>query len=274
MYFTKYIRNHWRKLLTNNISFQSFSPDEVYFHNNLSDQILSGVTERLKLTDDVMTLFDAQSTCLKRVRIRNASPLSTRGLRMLKPHKIVDLESSGLKQITVNDLIGCLGEWTLSNLRSLNVSNSTFMNSAKFCVVVSLSKLKNLKSLNVSYTEFNKHGLDIIAEDLTSLTDLDISGTPVNDLTPLRKCKSRLKSLTMYNLRSSHCDNIVTILSELTNLCHLDVSDDTSVQPFVSLQIMLVKFKVADLLTRTDILPNLISLDISGKDEILDKLLM
>ena len=42
---------------------------------------------------------------------------------------------------------------SLNNLRLLNVSNSTFMDSNKFCVVVALAKLRNLQVLNVSNTE-------------------------------------------------------------------------------------------------------------------------
>jgi Zyg-11 family protein len=56
--------------------------------------------------------------------------LTTRGLRVLKGHKISNLEATGMK-VTVNDLIGCLGEWTLQNLRSLNVARSTFMDGSR-----------------------------------------------------------------------------------------------------------------------------------------------
>ena len=241
----------------------AFPGDDVYFHSNLSDELLSMLGGRSRLDDETLLLFDAQHTCLRRVKIQRAS-VSTRGLRVLKPHKIVELEAIGLKDVTVNDLVGCLGEWTLLNLRSLNVAHSTFINSAKFCVVVSLSKLRSLQNLNVSHTEFNKHGLEIITEDLPALESLDISGTPINDLTPLRKCKDRLKSLTMYNLRASHSGEIVSVLCELSNLRHLDVSDDSSVHLFVSLQP--TKLNARDLLTRTCVLPHLSSLDISGKE--------
>jgi len=73
----------------------------------------------------------------------------------------------------------------------------------RYCVVVALSKLRSLQSLNVSGTEFNRHGLEIVAEDLPQLECLDISNTGVDDITPLRKCRDRLKSLTMYNLKVS-----------------------------------------------------------------------
>lgn len=66
----------------------------------------------------------------RRVKITDARELTLRGLKVLKPHKITELETIGLK-VTVNDLIGCLGEWTLQNLRSLNVAHSAFMDGPK-----------------------------------------------------------------------------------------------------------------------------------------------
>ncbi len=97
-------------------------------------------------------------TC-RHVRLKDASRLSVKGLRTLRGHKIIELEALGLSRATVTDLIGCLGEWSLQNLRLLNVTKSTFMDSNKHCVVVALSKLKNLQVLNVANTEFNKTSL-------------------------------------------------------------------------------------------------------------------
>ena len=242
---------------------------EVYFHSALADQLLQGLSARRNLTDEVMTLFNPRVTALRRVRIRDVQ-LTNRGLRLLKSHRITELEVTGLKSCTVNDLIGSLGEWTLSNLRALNVANSTFLNSAKFCVVVSLSKLRSLQVLNVSNTEFNRHGLEIIAEDLPNLESVDISNTPVNDLTPLLKCKERLKSLSMYNLRVSHLVDVVPVLCELHQLRQLDVSDDFAVQHLVNLQFP-AKFPVHELLENTHCLPYLTSLDISGKEGITER---
>jgi len=248
----------------------SFRSDDIFFHSNLSDLLLDYLCSKNKLTDQTMTLFDAQVTSLRHVRIKDA-PLTSKGLRVLKPHKIIEMEATGVKDMTVNDIIGCLGEWTLHNLRILNVSNSTFLNAHKFCVVISLAQLSNLHSLNVSNTEFNKHGLDIIAQDLTSLESIDISNTLINDLSPLRKCKGRLKSLTMYNLRAATTEDIVSILCDMALLRHLDVSDDFSVQPFVNLHP--AKFPIQELLQRNKSLPFLQSLDISGKDGVTEPLL-
>lgn len=192
----------------------SFKDADAYFHSNLSEQLMASLCDKGRLNDETLALFDPNVTTLRRVSIKDAQ-VTTKGLRVFKSHRISELEITGLKSVTVNDIFSCLGEWTLSNLRVLNVSNSTFLNSAKFCVVVSLSKLRNLQSLNVSHTEFNKHGLEIIAEDLPGLESIDISGTAINDVSPLRKCKDRLKSLSMYNLqvRTVHIRNAFKYIS-------------------------------------------------------------
>ncbi len=63
----------------------------------------------------------------------------------MRGHKILELEALGLRKSTVTDLISCLGEWSLQNLKMLNVSNSTFLDTNKFCIIVALSKLRNLQ---------------------------------------------------------------------------------------------------------------------------------
>lgn len=253
----------------------TFKSGEIFFPCNLSDQLLQNICEKKKLDDRTVSLFDASCTNLKRVRIKNAS-VTAHGLRVLKPHKIIELEASGLKKLSINDLIGCLGEWTTSNLRLLDVSQCTFINKSKFCVLVSLSQLKSLQTLNVSYTEFNNNALDIVSQDLTSLENLDISGTPVSDLSPLKKCKDRLKSLTMYNLRASHTEQTIAVLGHLYRLRHLDVSDDLSTQqPFMAgtNHPQQSHFKTELLLMEPCLFPELQSLDISGKDDLDENLL-
>lgn len=247
-----------------------FKDTDVCFHSDLSEQLLTSLSDKGKLNDDTLGQFDANNTTLRRVTIRDAQ-LTTKGLRVLRSHKISELEITGLKGVTVNDLIGCLGEWTLSNLRVLNVANNTFLNNAKFCVVVSLSKLQNLHSLNVSHTEFNKHGLEIIAEDLPLLENLDISGTPISDISPLRKCKDRLKSLSLYNLQFLNFEEVTSILCELVHLRHLDVSSDNLGTSFVSVHP--AQFQITSLLVKASAHPALVSLDISGRDEVPEELL-
>lgn len=247
-----------------------FKDSEVCFHSDLSEQLLTTLCEKGKLNDETLALFDANNTTLRRVCINDA-PVSLKGLRVLRSHRISELEITGLRGVTVNDVIGCLGEWTLSNLRVLSVSNNSFLNKAKFCVVVALSKLRNLHSLNVGYTEFNKHGLEIIAEDLPCLENLDISGTPISDISPLRKCKDRLKSLAMYNLQLPNSEDVVSVLCELSHLRHLDVSSDALGQSFITVHP--AQFQITAFLEKTTANPGMVSLDISGREEVPAELL-
>ena len=241
-----------------------FKNGEIFFPSHLAEQLLSCLCDKKKLNDRTLSLFNDNAVNLRRVRITDA-PLSLQGLRVLKAHKIVDLQASGLKKVAVNDLIGCLSDWTISNLRTLNVANSTFINSSKFCILVSLSKLKNLHTLNVSNTEFNEFGLEVIAQELTSLESVDISLTPITDITPLRKCHRNLKSLAMFNVKYSHNEQTIQTLCELASLRYLDISCDFNmyVQPYMAGHIS--KLNTEELLKRR-CLPALESLDISGKD--------
>ena len=61
------------------------------------------------------------------MRITDASKLTTRGLRVLRDHNISDLEARGLARATITDLIGSLGDWTVANVRTFNVAESTFL---------------------------------------------------------------------------------------------------------------------------------------------------
>ncbi|KAH9488283.1 Protein zyg-11 B [Bulinus truncatus] len=243
-----------------------FKDPETCFHANLSDQLLSTLSEKGKLNDESLYLFDPSVTALRHVNIHN-SPVTSRGLRILKGHRVSQLEITGIKDVTVNDIIGCLGEWTLSNLRLLNVSRNTFLNNSKFCVVVSLSKLRNLHTLNVSSTEFNRHGLEIIAEDLPCLEVLDISCTEINDISPLRKCKNRLKSLSMYNLQLHRNSDPIEVVCELIHLVHLDVSNDATRESIIT-SVATERFQVPDYLSRSNVNLNLVSIDISGAADV------
>lgn len=179
----------------------TFKQGDLYLHANLSEQLLGILVETGRLNDKTFSVFRAKNTNLEKVALKNSSNLSRRGLkRVLQQHHIIDLEANQLK-VTISDLINCLSEWTLKNLRSLDVSGCTFVDGSKMPVMISLSMLRNLRSLNVGYTEFNNHGLEIVVEDLRHLECLDITETRVSDISPLRKCRNRLRALIMHNLK-------------------------------------------------------------------------
>ena len=89
----------------------TFKEEEIFFHTELSEQLLVRLCEKKKMDDLTLTLFQGDTTRLRHVRLSDASKLSVRGLKTLKGHKIVELEALGLTKATVTDLISCLGEW-------------------------------------------------------------------------------------------------------------------------------------------------------------------
>jgi len=239
---------------------------QLLFHTKLSELGL--------INDLVLTLFDGQKTCLKKVKIENASKLTVTGLQSLSYHNLTDLEISNLVKATVNDLIQSLNPWTLENLKTLNVSNSTFVDAKKNTIVVALSKLRNLSSLNVSGTEFNRTSLEMIMDDLPMLENLDISNTKVRDISSLLKAKNRLKSLSIAELKLAPCGGSpsehIEILAQLENLRHLDISDKIDNQnDLFETTIPNAKLRLSDFLEHCNCvkaLPKLVSLDISGRE--------
>ncbi|XP_024871172.1 protein zyg-11 homolog B-like [Temnothorax curvispinosus] len=251
----------------NSATWLTFRHPDAFLPAEVSEQLLSNLCEKKTLSDLTITLFDSKTTRLRHVRLKDASTLSAKGLSVLKQHKVIDLIVNGLK-ITVNELISCLGDWSIQNLRSLSVAKGSFMDFSRQRMVdiATLNKLKALHTLNVSGTEFNKHGLDIVVEDLPLLESLDISCTRVDDITPLKKCKGRLKTLNMYNLKISGCGNLIPVLLELNELRHLDISDEKDPHGFEVFAP--AKPKITDFLRTLNCMPYLTTLDLSGKDDI------
>ena len=240
-----------------------FKNSDVFFPSHISEQLLTTLDEKKKLNDKTMTLFNSDVTHLKRVKITNTQ-LSLHGLRVLKGHKIIDLQVTGLEKVAVTDLLACLNEWTLSHLRYLNVANSTFVTGSKFCILVPLARLKRLQCLNVSHTEFNETGLDLLAQSLPCVETLDISGTPITDISNLQKFKGQLKSLTMYNVHYGYNESTIKTLVSLPHLMHLDISCDFSIQPPVPHDF--IRENAELLLERLKCNANLTSIDLSGKE--------
>lgn len=243
-------------------------------HTKLSEQLLSILGEKGKLNDKTISIFNSRATRLENVVLQNAQTLTSKGLRVLHNHHIIDLEASALN-VTVSDLINSLSEWTVQNLRSFNVSRCTFLDCSKIASMVTLSKLRNLRVLNVSHTEFNLHGLQIVVEDMRLLESLDISETRVTDISPLRKSKNRLQVLVMHNLKIS--DVAISVIVDLYKLKRLDLSrnsDIPSLQVYVLLEYMTSPLSINGLLSQCQALEDLEYLDISGFEGIDVYLLM
>lgn len=97
---------------------------------------------------------------------------------------------------------------------------------------------------------------------------LDISGTKVNELSPLMRLADTLKGLFMYHMRASLTDDIVPIINSLHRLTSLDLSCDISTKIFADTNLSLfdINYLLAELATNP--LVELKYLDVSGKNGI------
>ncbi|XP_037132213.1 protein zyg-11 homolog isoform X2 [Syngnathus acus] len=126
-----------------------------------------------------------------------------------------------------------------------------------------LRSLKGLRTLNLAGTDLS----DAVLEDVCSLPQLeslDISCTAVTKLTALLRCKTTIRCLTAHCLRQlkSTADALLSVLGQLDALRHLDLSDDH-----------LTGRSDGDVVLRLlragpEVLPSLVSLDLSGRRRI------
>lgn len=240
-----------------------FRDNDMFLFNRLSEQLLYKLGVKHQLNDATLGLFTEKHTRLKSVRIKNARKVTFEGLKILRQHKISDLECINLRNICISKILECLGKWSIKNLTHLNLSNCTFIDMSRYSLMVQLTNLRNLRSLNVSYTEFNQQTLQLICEDLHFLEKLDVSGTCVKDLKPLLLLKDRLISLTATDLKNINMMSPTIV--QLEALKHLDIS------------LINEKFETYDnnivnvILQDPKNLPELVSLEISGWREIIDQ---
>ena len=163
------------------------------------------------------------------------------------------------------------GNWTIKNMKTLNVSNSLLMlPNRQTTLVYQLTKLKSLTCLNVAGTGFNVTSLEILVESLCHLENLDISCTKVGDISCLTKLKDNIRMLNLYGLtfapNSDAVRSAIHVLSEMKELRYLDISDEKNLQhPFEMLNPNQGKIPAVQFLTQSmEKLPYLISLDLSG----------
>lgn len=197
---------------------------------------------------------------LRRAYIRS-SRVSAEAFRLsLCPHKLQELNASHIhSDITISDILHYLssnkdcrqGLHTLL-MNGLNLYGQTGeLQEARFSV------FRGLNNLSVAWTDLDDTGLDDICS-LPMLESLDVSGTNITDLTPLLNCQSRLRSLTVHGLQKLEMStaSLLSVLDKMHVLRHLDISNDRLVTDVDNL--------VQQLLERPGILPQLVSLDVSG----------
>ncbi|XP_044764036.1 protein zyg-11 homolog B-like [Coccinella septempunctata] len=246
-----------------------FKDPNIFLIQRMSEKLMSKLHEKRFLTNSTLSLFSEQNTKLKRVKLEDIT-VDKEGMMFLKNHKITDLECINIKTISIVDIIDCLDSWSVQNLISANFTKCSFMDSFNYCYMVKILAFKNLRSLSLAYTELNQFCFKRICTDLKLLERLDLSGTYITCLEPLRNLQHQLKYLSLADL--PHVNNLVPVVRDTYKLKHLDVSLFN--KKLDELNIEAGQSQVAQLLEFKDDMPGLVSLDISGwKDHISKDLL-
>lgn len=243
--------------------------EDVLLPSFITEILVTKLGEQGIMNDLTLNLFDYEHTRMSSLKIPNCRDVTSFGLEILKKHQVKRIELNKLN-LSLNTLVKLLSPWTIENLEILKVTNSLLWDPATMCSISpQLMKLQHLRELDVSYTDFNYHNFHIIATCLKNLEALNISGTPVDFLTPLKKC-SRLKRLSMADVKLHLINDEASldqILLSLTNLEHLDISFEKSNGSFDIFMRVGPRY-VFRIMNYPDQLPNLKSLDISGQEDI------
>uniref|UniRef100_A0A9J8DMQ4 Zyg-11 family member, cell cycle regulator, like n=1 Tax=Cyprinus carpio carpio TaxID=630221 RepID=A0A9J8DMQ4_CYPCA len=232
------------------------------FPQELADQLLHRMADEGVLNDRTVGIFQN----LEHLRLRRAciqsSRLSAEAFRRsLCPHKLQELNASHIhSDVTISDVLHGLTSSKLcrQGLQTLLMDGLRLYGGAgEESLQASFSMLRGLKKLSLAWTDLNDRGLEDICA-IPMLESLDISGTNVTDLTPLLNCQSRLLSLNAHGLQKVEmpASSFISVLSKLHLLRHLDISNDRLVMDRDDL--------VQQLLERPGMLPQLVSLDVSG----------
>uniref|UniRef100_A0A8D0H677 Zyg-11 family member A, cell cycle regulator n=1 Tax=Sphenodon punctatus TaxID=8508 RepID=A0A8D0H677_SPHPU len=229
----------------------------------VADRLLKTMAYQELLNDGTVGIFRGNQMRLKQACIHKAKISAHSFRKAFCHHKLVELDATGMNaEVTIADVVSGLGsnKWIQNNLQCLVLDSLTLSptNPYERC----FSQLSGLRSLSITNVLFHNEDLAEVAS-LPRLESLDISNTSVTDITALLACKDRLKSLTMHYLKGLKMPTpkVLDVIREFKCLNHLDISDDQQSTSDVPCR----------LLEQRDILPNIVSLDISGSKYITDE---
>ncbi|CAG9830931.1 unnamed protein product [Diabrotica balteata] len=209
--------DHWGE-----VTVYKFKDPEIFLIREVSEKLLKKFVEKRLLCDSLLQIFTQLNTKLKTIRLKR-SKITKAGLKIIKEHKIVQLECVDMPKIGIGDILDCLNEWSVENMSSVNFAKCSFIDDiSRYNFMVRILHLVNLTRLNLAYTELNQKVFEYICEDLKHLQNLDISGTQVTDLRPLTQRSAKLQSLSICDL--SCADHVADTLQKMHLLRHLDIS--------------------------------------------------
>ncbi|KAM6948705.1 protein zyg-11 homolog [Aplochiton taeniatus] len=242
----------------------------------MADQLLHKMAAEGLLDDKTVGIF----RCSEQLRLRRACirscPVSAEAFCLaICPHRLQELDAShvpgGLTGAQVLSGLASSPECRAS-LQKLNLGGLR-MDWESLAGVeglqVGFCSLQGLRTLHLAHTDLSDPGLED-ACSLPQLESLDISCTPVTELSALLGCRSTLRWLSAHGLRQLDMTpaRLISVLSQLQELRHLDLSDncyssadsDEGGEGDETLRHLLVG--------SPPVLPALVSLDVSGRRKI------
>ncbi|KAG3283186.1 zyg-11 family member A, cell cycle regulator [Ictidomys tridecemlineatus] len=236
-------------------------PEHWSFPQEIADRFLGMMVYQGKLTDRTASIFQGNQMNLKMVNIQKAKISAAAFIKAFCHHKLVEVDATAVhSDLPIPDILSglCSNSWIQQNLRCLLLDSTSIPQDSK---QLSFGQLTGLRILSVFNVCFHTEDLANVSQ-LPNLENLDISNTLVTNISALLNCKDRLKFLTMHYLKclTMTKPQILGVIRELQYLRHLDISNHRQLKSDLAFH----------LLQQEDILPNVVSLDISGGSCITD----
>uniref|UniRef100_A0A3B4A204 Protein zer-1 homolog-like C-terminal domain-containing protein n=1 Tax=Periophthalmus magnuspinnatus TaxID=409849 RepID=A0A3B4A204_9GOBI len=244
------------------------------FPQEMADQLLYLMSKKGILDDSTLGIFrDCKQFRLRRAIIRSCK-VSAEAFRLaLCPHRLQELDASWVTGgLTGADIVSglasnpeCRTSLQRLSLNGLCLDWSTLKEGEGGGV--GFSSLRGLRTLCLANTDLDDEVLEDICT-LPHLEVLDISCCAVSTLTPLLQCKNTLKSLIAHRLRQLDMSpsRLLSVLTQLHSVRHLDFSDDHLSEDSDGSN---ADETVRQLLEGSpQVLPSLVSLDVSGRRRI------
>lgn len=237
----------------------------------MADQLLLLMSKKGALNDATVGIFrDRKQFRLRRASIRFCTVSADAFRLALCHHRLQELDASWTTaSLTGAGVISGLvsNPECRSSLQRLSLNGLCLDWRGKEGDCVSFSSLQGLRTLNLANTDVSDEVLQDICT-LPHLEVLDISCCSVSTLAPLLQCKNTLKSLIAHRLRQLDMSpsRLLFVVTQLQSVRHLDFSDDHLSEDSDGSN---ADETVRQLLEGSpQVLPSLVSLDVSGRRRI------
>ena len=228
----------------------------LFLHKHLADNIMRCLCRDGNLTDRTASLFVDSRRCRIRSFNLRKCQLSFSVLKLLLgKHKVEKLDLSGTKTFSSSLFFQLLNEMSLT-VRELNLSCTSFV-----LDFADMKPLNCLTHLDVSHcTAIDDQLMSVAAQNMDCLQHINISNTAIRHVSSFGNLRGRLKTLVAFNTPVAWTKPAE--FKDFTSLQKLDISRSSDNDFHHDGTNESVKFD--EMLTDQCMMPNLVSLDVSG----------